>query len=175
MSLIQHLHTEFEILGTNPSLDNYGDMVKENVLQLMEVFSKQGHSGGSAPIISRVFFDLANFKLLSPLTGNDEEFSEVSPNLWQNKRNSAVFKEGDGRAYFLDAIIWRTNKGMTYAGKTKCGTTSRQYIKSFPFTPKTFTIDVIEHEVKPYDWEFQVKNPNDLDKVWEYYDKFGNA
>ena len=48
---------------------------------------------------------------------------------------------------------------------------SAQYIKSFPFEPKTFYIDVIEEEVAKDDWEMYLKDPKQLEKVWEYYDK----
>lgn len=48
----------------------------------------------------------------------------------------------------------------------------RAYIKSFPFTPKTFTIDVIDEEVAKDDWEMYIKDANQLKEVYEYYDKY---
>ena len=47
-----------------------------------------------------------------------------------------------------------------------------QYIKSFPFKPQEFIIDVIEKEVSKDNWEFTIKNDKDLEKVFEVYDKF---
>ena len=44
-------------------------------------------------------------------------------------------------------------------------------IKGFPFTPKTFYIDVLEEEIKKDDWIMWVKDPKQLDEVWEYYKK----
>jgi hypothetical protein len=49
---------------------------------------------------------------------------------------------------------------------------SRQYVKTWPFEPKTFVIDVDEHEVAPDDWEFYVKDANQLQEVFDYYEKF---
>ena len=64
----------------------------------------------------------------------------------------------------------KTQKGSTWHGTTKEGISSRQFIKSFPFEPKTFVIDVIETEVSKGDWEFEVKDKAQLKKVSEYYD-----
>jgi hypothetical protein len=54
----------------------------------------------------------------------------------------------------------------TSSGKT---ITSSQTIKSFPFIPKTFYIDVINTENG-----FCIKNEKQLEKVFEYYDEKNN-
>jgi hypothetical protein len=71
--------------------------------------------------------------------------------------------------------------GTDYTSNEKIG--SSQYIKSFPFVPKTFVIDVEETEYKKMDdgtlvpkngggwWESCVKYPDQLEEVWEYYNK----
>ena len=46
------------------------------------------------------------------------------------------------------------------------------YIKSFPFKPKTFYIDVIEEEVSKANWEMYLKDITQLKKVWNYYDRY---
>lgn len=153
---------------------DYGGMLGGAVMELIEVFNKQGHSGGSAPMVVSMFSKLAMHEPLMGITGEDDEWMDVCDDgsTFQNKRLSNVFKEGkDGRPYFLDAIIWRTEKS-SYAGSAQSGDQtirSRQFIRSFPFTPKTFYIDVDEHEVAPDDWEFTVKDPSQLKPVFEYY------
>jgi len=47
----------------------------------------------------------------------------------------------------------------------------KMYIKSIPFEPKTFYIDVIDEEVEHDDWEMYVKYPKQLEEVYKYYDK----
>jgi len=47
---------------------------------------------------------------------------------------------------------------------------SKCYIKSFPFTPKSFYIDVRDVEVEKDDWESFVVDTKQLDEVKEYYD-----
>lgn len=91
MSLITHAKKEMERMWPEP--DDMQDMVKANVLELLEVFEKQGHSGSSAPYV------LANFKPLGRLTG---EWMEVGDNVYQNIRCGAVFKEGKNGCTFTN-------------------------------------------------------------------------
>ena len=189
MSLIDHAKTELEIAGLfDKEGDFYEGMTGKAVMELIEVFSKQGHSGMSAPIVADIFKKLANYEPLGPITGKDEEWSDVrdygkGEPWYQNKRYSAIFKDGkDGRAYSIDAIVKRDQNGTCWSGFAwlseedyKTGDRSkmvgrRGYIKSFPFTPKTFYIDVKDVEVAKDDWESFVVDPSQLDEIKEYYD-----
>lgn len=189
MSLIDHAKTELQIAGLfDKEGDFYEGMTGKAVMELIEVFSKQGHSGMSAPIVADIFKKLANYEPLGPITGKDEEWSDVrdygkGEPWYQNKRYSAIFKDGkDGRAYSIDAIVKRDQNGTCWSGFAwlseedyKTGDRSkmvgrRGYIKSFPFTPKTFYIDVKDVEVAKDDWESFVVDPKQLDEVKEYYD-----
>lgn len=162
------------------------DFIPE-ILAVCEAFGNSGQSGGSAPYtasaLSQAIKKLCLHQTIAPLTGEDDEWNDVGETLnkgekndvYQNNRLSSVFKE-NGKAYYLDAITWKTQTSSTYHGKAKTESgeeiTSRQYIKSFPFKPQEFTIDVIEKEVSKDNWEFTIKDEKDLEKVWEVYDKF---
>ena len=146
------------------------------ILALCEAFGNSGQSGGSSSYTAEALADVVKKLCLqqpiTPLTGEDSEWNEVLKRLYgilQNNRCSAVFKE-DGKAYYLDAISWKTQKGTTWHGTTKEGIKSRQFIKSFPFKPKTFIIDVIETEISKDNWELKIKNMSDLNEVRTYYD-----
>lgn len=166
--LVLHAERELQLAGWYEKNSDYGSMIPEAVMELIEVFSKQGHSGSSAKIVNGLFTRLADFKNLLALSGEDNEWNEVGEGFSQNSRVSSVFKESDtGRAYYLDAIVWRDQNGITFSGQVG-GVNSRQTIKSFPFFPKTFFIDVISQE----DREIYIKNVDDLDEVWKYYDRF---
>lgn len=95
-----------------PETDNndINDWMRENVLELLEVFAKQGHSGSSAPYAVALFEKLAMWKPIAPLTGEDDEWNdpiEAGNDLYQNKRNSSVFKNGkDGEAYWIHGKIF---------------------------------------------------------------------
>lgn len=190
MGLIEHAKLELELSGLfNEEGDFYGGATGKAVMELIEVFAKQGHSGMSAPIIADLFKRLANYEPLQPITGKDEEWGDVRDlgdgvPWYQNKRCSALFKDGeDGKPYYIDAIVKRDQKGICWSGMAwlseedyKSGDRSkmvgkRGYVKSFPFIPKTFYIDVRDVEVAKDDWESFVVDPAQLDEVWGYYDK----
>jgi hypothetical protein len=168
---IKHAKRELVALGydLNDKEEGPNKWIMENVFELLNVFGNQGHSGMSAPYCVDMFSKLALFKPLAPITGEDCEWNEVGNNIFQNIRCSAVFKDGkNGKPYYLDAIVWRTQNGTTWAGEAE-GYRSRQYIK-LPFTPKTFYIDVIEREIEKNGWEFTIKDKEQLNAVFEYYD-----
>jgi hypothetical protein len=113
--------------------------VAENVLELLKGFSDQGHSGSSAPFVANIFERLAKWKPLTPLTGNDDEWEKVGPDLYQNTRDSAVFKSTETGAYFIEGIVfweWVSYPDM-YDGKPyKAYFTSRESCVevTFPWT-----------------------------------------
>lgn len=178
-NLINHAKRELLKLGYKPIEECEEDIdkwIQENVLELLEVFSNQGHSGFSAPHVINLFKKLANFEPLSPITCTDDEWNDPISNdeTYQNNRCSAVFKKSkDGKPYYLDAIVFKNQKGITYTGSAFNSRNerikSRQMIK-LPFIPKTFYVDVIDYEVAPDDWESYIKDESQLKEVWKYYE-----
>ena len=182
---------ELEILVKSSTEDNR-PVIEEfipEILALCKKFGNSGQSGGSAPYvanaISSAIKKLLLFKPILPITGIDEEWTECFDGTYQNKRLSLVFKQGkDGRPYYLDAIVWQGEDDYDTFTGTINGITSRQYIKNFPFEPKTFYInvvrdfnidglenkDIVETGLGKYTYKF--KDENQLKEVFEYYDKF---
>lgn len=161
------------------------------ILALCEKFGRSGQSGGSAPFVANAIAEaikkLCLQKPICEITGVDDEWIDVADYtdlagekgfVFQNIRCGSIFKRGkEGRPYYLDAIVWKTPDGITYNGTARLGCeifTSRQHIKKFPFTPKTFYVDVemVEKEIAPTDWEFLIKNHKQLTAAFKYYDKF---
>lgn len=193
INLKLHAKRELELLEkTTP--DAIIIPFKNEILALCEAFGKSGQSGGSAPFtataISQAVKKLMMFETLAPLTGEDSEWEDISEysngeSIFQNNRDSRVFKNGkDGQAYFIEAIVFDGDIGGRFTGSvTHNGEniSSSQYIKEFPFIPKTFYVDVIDHrwvdkEGKTPDengdwWTHSIKDENQLNKVFEYYDK----
>ena len=161
-------HPELVKAGLFDKDSDYGGMVGEAVQELLDVFEKQGHSGFSAPHVAGIFYRVVKGELLTPLEDKEDEFMEVGEGIEQNRRCSAVFRNKKGQ-YYLDAIVWRTQTGSTYTGKTD-DISSSQYF-DFPFVPKTFYVDVIEEEVAKDDWEFHIKDRKQLEEVFKYYKK----
>lgn len=170
-----------------PEKDN-PPIIKEfipEILKLVNKFGRSGQSGGSssytANAIAEAIKKLCLQKPICPITGSEKEwgnpFGMPETDMVQNKRCYALFKHSDGRFSYTDAILWKTQTGGTWHSngvKLPVGGTigNSQFIKGFPFTPKTFTIDVIETEIEKDNWEFTIKDENQLKEVFEYYDPF---
>lgn len=124
-----------------------------------------------------------------PILGIEQEWADVSEYLednkkwFQNKRCSALFKDGiNGKAYYIDAIVNKDKKGMYWSGffwlskdDFESGDRNKMvgkkaYVKSFPFTPKTFYLDVIDVKISKNHFETFIKDPKQLEQVWDYYD-----
>lgn len=106
--LREHAEYELKASGLFDSDADYGGMVPEAVLALIDVFSSQGHSGGSASLVLTIFNKLAHYQNLTPLTDNPEEWhfheeniSGVKGGFWQNKRNGEAFSNDGGKTYYL--------------------------------------------------------------------------
>lgn len=179
MSFIEHAKREFTALGYKPideCEDDPNKWIQENVLELLEVFSKQGHSGSSAPYCINMFTKLARFEPLAPLTFKSDEWNEVGDDMFQNNRMSSVFKEGvNGQPYYLNAITLETPEGGRWSGSAILSNSGARigcshYIDTTkPFEPKTFVIKVREVETAPDDWEFFVDDLTQLTEVFNYY------
>jgi len=144
-NLVEYAKREFKALGYDPieECENGPDKrIQENVLELLKVFSKQGHSGFSAPFCIGYFEKLAKFEPLTPLQGTDDEWYDIGETagkpLFQNKRCSHVFKDADGRAYDIDGKIFREPNGACYTNNE-----STVFIE-FPYIPKREYVDVAE-------------------------------
>ena len=139
MSMMEWAKRELDLAGFKESddPDDIDNLMRNDVLKLLEMFVKWDHSGFSANYAIKLFQTLANWKPLSPLTGESDEWTEVGPDVWQNKRASNVFKGEDGRAYWNDGIVfWEwftTEEGEPYKSYFT-SRDSRVFIDSFPWT-----------------------------------------
>jgi len=163
--LRDHAEAELSSIGYDENCEEIDLMMRNSVLELIDTFSEQGHSGMSAQICVDLFKKLASYKPLGPIKCTEDEWTDVSNmnegiQWFQNKRLSAVFKEGENaNPYYLDAIVWRDPDGCCFTGTVE-GITSYQFIK-LPFTPKTFYVDITEDR--------KIKNKKELNKALKYY------
>ena len=112
-TLVDYAKEELNRIGMIDSGEPYNEAVAKAILDLIELFASQGHSGFTAPYTVNAFKRLAMYKPLSPLTGEDSEWSEVRSGVYQNKRYSAVFKE-DGKAYNTEGKMFTDDNGLTW-------------------------------------------------------------
>ena len=140
---VRHAEREFVAAGYTPldqeQEDGPNKWVQENVLELLEVFARQGHSGFSAPYAVEMFRKLALHEPLVPLSGADDEWNEIGDGVFQNNRCSHVFKDKDrfnGQAYDIEGRIFREPDGSCYTNRDSC------VAVTFPYTPKREYVDV---------------------------------
>lgn len=142
-NLEKHALMEFRAAGwvddKGVFVDEMQEMICDHVLNLLKVFSDEGHSGSTAPYAINMFKTLAMFEPLVPLTGEDWEWTlldyGVDPK-WQNKRCSRVFKDADGNVYDIEGKIfweWSGTKEDPYKSHYTCRE-SRTPV-TFPYKP----------------------------------------
>jgi len=127
MNLVDYAKEELKKIDMVDSGDPYNDGVGKMIMDLIEMFASQGHSGFTAPYVASMFHRLAMYKPLTPLTGENDEWHKVGDGSYQNKRYSAVFKDKDGRAYNIEGKVFTDNGEVWYTNKD-----SRVYI-TFPY------------------------------------------
>ncbi|MFA7282157.1 MAG: hypothetical protein WC100_18900 [Sterolibacterium sp.] len=139
MSLGSFAKSELQRAGLFDKDSDYGGMLGESVMKMMEVFAGEGHSGYSAGMAISIFKKVASFEPLTPLTGEDDEWMEIGEQnggpLYQNVRSPRVFKDREG-AYDIDAKVFREPSGACFTSSD-----SRAPV-TFPYTPTTEYIDV---------------------------------
>jgi hypothetical protein len=138
---LKHARRELALLGYKPieelEEDDPNRWVQQNILDLLEVFSKQGHSGSSAPYVIGMFFKLASHEPITPLTGEDSEWEKVDFQTFQNVRCSRVFKNiNTGAVYDIQGRVFEEPDGSRFANNNSIVDIT------FPYTPNTIVVKV---------------------------------
>lgn len=92
---------ELQRAGLFDEDSDYGGMIGDAVMDLVEVFVKQGHSGYSAGMTLHLFGRVANFEPITPLTFERDQWNEVGTGMHQHRRKSSVFSD-DNLAHWYD-------------------------------------------------------------------------
>jgi hypothetical protein len=152
---------------------------KDQILDLVDAFGRSGQSGASAPYVSSAILSclrkLLSYDVLTPVEDAPDEWVEVTEEgatkkVFQHKRVSALFKDDEG-CHYIDAVVFNEKgadghvSSFTTNGRDG-GLSSRLRVKSFPFTPKTFYVDVVRLE----DDTLFPAVLSQLKDICEYYD-----
>lgn len=90
-------------------------IINDNALEIVKKFCEMGHSGFTAEYEINMINKLLRQQNLTKLTLNDDEFVEISKGLFQNKRDSRIFKSKDkfnGKPYNVDTMkLYNIDKG----------------------------------------------------------------
>lgn len=118
---IKHADREFDIMYKDLSKEDINGpntWMRQNVIALLAVLGTGGHSGGRIGYCLNVFKDLAEFKCISQLTGEDDEWLNYHEDKYQNIRMSNVFKDSkDGQAYISDFYVFEYDSGLCCTNK----------------------------------------------------------
>ena len=120
-NLVSYAESEMDRIGLTNE-DEYNGMMREHILKMVKLFAEEGHSGFSGRYALDLLTKLLDFKPLTPLTGEDDEWTDISDYgdspRYQNKRRSSVFKNPDGECYDIDGkVFWewyRDENGKAY-------------------------------------------------------------
>jgi len=123
-NLISHALREFQMAGWMDENGNFkedepdesaerifGMPLQEfaclNVLQILDTFHEQGHSGFSATYVINLVDRLIRFKPLTEITNNSIEWVLVADDLYQNRRCGHIFKNSKGEVWDIEGIIFK--------------------------------------------------------------------
>jgi hypothetical protein len=138
LGIVESANVELQVAGYFEN--DQSKRVAENVMELMQVFHNQNHSHISASLVTNLFFKLAQFQPLGPLTGHPAEWDEVETGkLWQNKRAPNVFKDLNS-AYDTRASMFEDENGERY--------TDAKSIRpiQFPYIPRYDIVKISKEE-----------------------------
>lgn len=142
MSILDHAERELDLMGMADDGDMNGVM-RNHILHMVKEFANEGHSGFSASYAIQVLEKLLKFEPITPLTGEDWEWNNVSEmsgeTLYQNARCGRVFKNDDG-AYDIDGKVfweWYTDKETGEKFKSYYTGRESRVPVTFPYNPTT--------------------------------------
>ncbi|WP_338208310.1 hypothetical protein [Lactiplantibacillus paraxiangfangensis] len=124
MGLEDYAKQELELLGSDD--DPMQAEMNKDIMQVIKLFSLQGHSGFSAGYAISVIDRLLRWRPLTPLTGKDDEWNEVGEGTFQNNRCPSVFKDKTG-SYDIGAV------STHYAGDNNRWSADVHYYVEFPY------------------------------------------
>lgn len=102
-NLKDHFKTELDKAGLFDKDSDYNGMIGKALMELCDTFRNQGHSGFSANMVLDLFNTLGQYKTLTPITDDPEEWGDCTlirdKKVWQNTRNPSLFSEDGGKTY----------------------------------------------------------------------------
>lgn len=124
--------------------------MRNYILNMIEIFANEGHSGYSAAYAADTIYKLMKFEPLCPLTGEDSEWNKIcdsGPNgpEYQNNRCSRVFKNDKGAYDINGKVFWEWAESKDEDGENKIYRKFKIYFTNlesrvavtFPYSPKS--------------------------------------
>jgi hypothetical protein len=103
-NLVEYAEKELNRAGLMDKGSDYDGMLGTAALDIVKLFSTQGHSGTSAEIVTELVGRLMRYEPLTPLTYEPDEWIDVSgissSPMWQNSRDSKTFSVDGGKTHY---------------------------------------------------------------------------
>ena len=103
-NLVRFAEDELSRIGMGVDAEDVNKWMHDNIIEVIRAFSGGGHSGSSAAYAIGIIEKLLQFKPLSPLTYEPDEWTDVSEMsgtpMWQNKRDGEVFSTDGGKTHY---------------------------------------------------------------------------
>lgn len=119
-NMVEHAKRELDLVLNECTTEEdlkYQQLMNDSILEIVKVFAEQDHSGSSANYSINILEKLLRQSFITPLTGEDDEWNEVGTGVFQNRRESAIFKQADrfnGQAYYLEGKAFSDDGGETW-------------------------------------------------------------
>jgi hypothetical protein len=102
--LQQHALHELTLAGLLDEKSDYDGMLGRAALEIIKLFSGQGHSGASAYATIDIVTRLMRYEPLTPLTSRPEEWTHVGAEkggpIYQSKRSPSTFSRDGGKTWY---------------------------------------------------------------------------
>lgn len=135
MGLYEFAKHELDLIGMREEGDPWDVAARQDILNIVNIFANSGHSGASAECAVEILVDLLSYRPLSPLTGEDSEWQDISDisedPIFQNKRCPSVFMGVDGVPYDVNGKVFIDPDGSAYSSHES------KVVITFPYTPRT--------------------------------------
>jgi len=131
MGLMEYAKYELDRAGLFDEDSDYGGMLGTAVLELVQKFGEQGHSGLSAEMATRCAERLMRYKPLTPIerpVEADWNVCDLDESVFQHRRFSSLFSSDKGKTWYnidLPRRVW-----------WKPWTWGRSWFVRFPYMPK---------------------------------------
>lgn len=106
--LVEHAKRELALLYPANENNDYGELLPKAILNAVEVWAAEGHSGFSHALALRIFNEVINFRPLTPLTDDPSLWEHAGEGMWQSQRQSSAFSHDQGKTYYLIEDIMDT-------------------------------------------------------------------
>lgn len=113
------------------------EAINKDILDLVEMFANQGHGGFTANYTINILTKLLKQSFVTPLTGEDDEWIEVTDGVYQNKREGRIFKQDDrfdGKPYYIDGKAFSDDGGKSWYTNSDSFVTIEFPLKELPKT-----------------------------------------